>query len=184
MNTAVEPLRDVFFWATVATAAIVLEITVFISRRKRRRAVYAVSGILGVILFEFPRFLIPLLPQPEIIPNAPEIRWVGWALFVTGIAVMMASFTQLMAARKRGWPLQTTGVYGIVRHPMYLGDVLWALGLSMAFNSLYALALTPLWLFLRYSIALLEEEKLIEKYGEDYVKYMHKVRRRIVPCIL
>jgi len=184
MNTAVEPFRDVFFWATVATAAIVLEIAVFISRRKHRRVVYAVSGILGVVLFESSRFLIPLLSQPKIIPSATEISLVGWALFVVGIAVMIVSFTQLMIARKKGWPLQTAGIYGLVRHPMYLGDVLWALGLSVAFNALYAFALTPLWLFLRYSIALLEEEKLIEKYGKDYMIYMQKVRKRIVPCIL
>jgi len=89
-----------------------------------------------------------------------------------------------MVAKRRGWVLQTSGVYGLVRHPMYLGDVLWAFGLSLAFNALYALTLTPLWLFLRYSIALLEEEKLLEKYGQDYAEYMRRVRKRIIPYVL
>ena len=84
-----------------------------------------------------------------------------------------------MKAKREGWKLQTNGVYGIVRHPMYLGDVLWALGWSIIFNALYALALIPLWFFLRYSISVLEEEKLIEKYGEIYRVYMQKVRKRI-----
>jgi len=179
-----EPLRDVFFWATIATATIVLEIVVFISRRKHRKVVYALSGISAIILFEVPRFIIPLLPQPTIGLNPNVARIIGGVLFAVGMSIVVAAFLQLMKAKREGWKLQTNGVYGIVRHPMYLGDILWALGWSILFNALYALALAPLWLFLRYSLAVLEEEKLIEKYGEIYEMYMQKVRKRIIPYVI
>lgn len=179
-----EPLLDVFFWATIATATIVLEIVVFISRRKHRRIVYALSGISAIILFEVPRFIIPLLPQPTIGLNPNIAKIFGGVIFAIGMSVMIVAFLQLMKAKRKDWKLQTSGVYGIVRHPMYLGDVLWALGWSILFNALYALALTPLWFFLRYSIAVLEEEKLVEKYGDIYEIYMQKVRKRMIPYII
>ncbi len=176
------PIEDVFFWALVATATMFLEVVVFISRRKRRRIVYALAGVSAIILFEFPRFLIPLLPQPSLGLN--DVAEVGGVVFVLGLSTMAASFIQLMRARREGWKLQTKGVYGVVRHPMYLGDVLWALGWSLMFNALYATLLTPLWLFLRYSLAVLEEEKLIEKYGNEYIDYMRRVRWRIIPFVI
>ena len=175
-----EPLHDVFFWATVATATMFLEVAVFISRRRKKRIVYALAGISAIVLFEVPRFLIPLLPQPRI--EIGCLKPIGLIVFVLGLAVMAIAFAQLMKAKREGWRLQTTGIYGIVRHPMYLGDVLWALGWSLAFKALYALALTPLWLFLRYCLATLEEEKLMEKYPE-YSDYMRRVRWRILPFI-
>jgi len=173
-------LRDVFFWATIATATIVLEIVIFIARRKHRRAVYLVAGICALIFFEVPRILIPLLPQPTIGLSATIARTIGGVIFVLGTAILAISFTQLMKAKKEGWRLRTTGVYAIVRHPMYTGDVLWALGWSVIFNALWGLILTPLWFFLRYSLAVLEEEKLVEKYGEDYKAYMKNVPRRMI----
>ncbi len=176
-----DPLQDVFFWALIATATMFLEVTVFISRRRKRRIVYALAGVSAIILFEVPRFIVPLLPQPKI--DFAFARLIGLAVFVLGLTIMMAAFIQLMKAKREGWKLQTSGIYGIVRHPMYLGDILWALGWSLMLKALYALALTPLWLFLRCSLAMLEEEKLMEKYPE-YAEYMRKVRWRIVPFFI
>jgi len=178
------PAADVFFWATVATATIVLEIVVFIPRRSKRKVIYAISGIAAITLFELPRFIIPMLPQPSIGLEIYEAKIAGLSLFALGISIMIISFIQLMIAKRENWKLQTSGIYGIVRHPMYLGDVLWSVGWSIAFNALYALLLTPLWLFLRYSLAVLEEEKLLEKYGREYEDYMRKVPRRMIPFIL
>ncbi len=175
-----DPFQDVFFWATIATATMFLEVTIFISRRRKRRIVYAIAGILAIILFEVPRFLIPFLPQPRL--RMDFLKSIGLTVFALGLAIMMIAFAQLMKAKREGWRLQTTGIYGIVRHPMYLGDVLWALGWSLALKALYALALTPLWFFLRYCLATLEEEKLMEKYPE-YSDYIRKVRWRILPFI-
>ncbi len=179
-----ELFKDVFFWATIATAIIVLEFIIFISRRKYRRIVYIMSGIFALTFFEVPRIIIPFLPQPSIglTPNTAKI--LGGIIFFSGLFIICGAFSQLMKAKKENWELRTSGFYGIVRHPMYLGDILWALGWSIIFNALYGLVLTALWLFLRYSLAMLEEEKLIEKYGEIYKNYMKTVTKRIIPYVI
>ncbi len=179
-----ELFRDIFFWATVATNAIVLEFIIFISRRKYRRVVYVVSGISALSFFEIPRIIIPFLPQPSIGLNPSTAKILGGIIFFSGLFIICGAFFQLMKAKKENWKLRISGFYRIVRHPMYLGDILWALGWSIIFNALYGLVLTVLWLFLRYSLAVLEEEKLIEKYGEIYKNYMKTVTKRIIPYVI
>ncbi len=179
------PLYDVFFWATIATTTMFIETVVFISRKRYRRAVYAIAGISAIILFEVPRFVIPLLPQPSLGLNAEVALYMGGCTFTLGILIMLISFYQLRTSVQDDRRiLQTSGIYGIVRHPMYLGDVIWPLGWSLAFNALYALALTPLWLGLRLSFSILEEEKLTEKYGEKYQDYIRRVKKRMIPGVI
>lgn len=181
------PLQDVFLWALIPTVAMFLEVVVFTSRTKYRKRTYAVAGISAVLLFEIPRIFIPFLPQPSL-GLEEYLAWsLGGVIFLFAIAFSVLTTYQL----RRGEPkhskreLQTTGVYSIVRHPMYLGDVLWPVGWSIIFNAGYALALTPLWFILRLAFSVLEEEKLIaDRYGEEYVKYQQKVPKRIIPGII
>jgi len=80
--------------------------------------------------------------------------------------------------------LETSGIYGIVRHPIYFGDTFWVVGLSIMFNSAYSLLLAPLWLGLFFLLAIVEEEKLREEYGKEYKDYPQKVPKRIIPWVL
>ena len=179
-----ELLKNVFFWATIATATIVLEFVIFTSKRKYKRIVYFLSGISALIFFEIPRLIIPLLPQPSIGLNLKTAKILGGLIFIFGLLIIGGAFFQIMKAKKEAWKLRTSGLYGVIRHPMYLGDILWALGWSIMFNALYGLILTFLWFFLRYSLAIFEEEKLIEKYGETYKNYMQKVPKRLIPYLI
>jgi len=75
--------------------------------------------------------------------------------------------------------LLTTGAFGRVRHPLYLGSMLlftavWGSTLSLA--ALIVLAI----IFVFYNhIAAYEEKKLVEKFGEAYIQYKKKVPRWI-----
>jgi protein-S-isoprenylcysteine O-methyltransferase Ste14 len=67
------------------------------------------------------------------------------------------------------------GVFSIVRHPIYLGAILVYLGLLV-----FSLSITAalVWLIIiRFYVFLCryEEKLLIEKYGDDYIAYIHKV---------
>jgi protein-S-isoprenylcysteine O-methyltransferase Ste14 len=64
---------------------------------------------------------------------------------------------------------------------MYLGDVIWPLGLAIAADAVYALALVPLWWGLREGLAVLEEERLTDKFGAAYTDYCATVSARILP---
>jgi len=77
----------------------------------------------------------------------------------------------------RELPLQREGVYGLVRHPMYSG--------AMAFF-FFSPTFTRTWLIVRifavaYFIfgALLEERRLLARYGDRYQEYMKEVPRFI-----
>ncbi len=74
---------------------------------------------------------------------------------------------------QKGQKLVTAGLYGVVRHPMYLFIILflWA---KPAFNSLYLLATA---LFTAYFVvgAFLEEKKLVGEFGEEYRRYQEAV---------
>ena len=67
------------------------------------------------------------------------------------------------------------GVFSIVRHPIYLAEILLYLGLLMLNMSLAA---TGAWIvaiiFLHY-ISRYEERLLLERFGEEYEQYMQKV---------
>lgn len=67
-----------------------------------------------------------------------------------------------------------TGLFSIVRHPLYLSVLLIYVGLFFTTLSLFSLALFIV-IFLFYDfIARFEEEKLLEAFGEAYVSYRKK----------
>ncbi len=76
----------------------------------------------------------------------------------------------------------STGLYGIIRHPKYVGDLFLVVSIPLALGSWWALALIVL------SIAglvwrILDEEKLLKKDLPGYVEYTQKVRYRLVPFV-
>jgi protein-S-isoprenylcysteine O-methyltransferase Ste14 len=65
----------------------------------------------------------------------------------------------------------STGAFRYVRHPLYLGSILFYLGLVVSTASLAALALTALIAVFYDRIASYEESWLERRYGEAYAEY-------------
>jgi protein-S-isoprenylcysteine O-methyltransferase Ste14 len=80
-------------------------------------------------------------------------------------------------------PLQIRGLNKYVRHPLYSGTILLAIGFCIA------LPFTKNWLLLGLMIIYIligmrfEEKKLVQCYGEEYKKYQKKVKR-LIPHML
>ena len=68
------------------------------------------------------------------------------------------------------------GVFGIVRHPMYLSEILLYLGLLLFSLSLAAACVWGLAIGFLHVIARYEERQLLAHFGEDYRDYMQEVR--------
>ena len=181
------PFLDVLFWALIPTFIMFL-VTVVLSSKEKFEVVDGFSGLVIIVLFELPRFVMALLPQPTLgLPNL--VAWViGGIIFVLAMTFAGLGVYQIrMGALKlpsNEMKLQTSGIYGVVRHPIYFGDAFWPLGWSMMFNASYSLMLSPLWLVVLLLFSLIEEERLVEEYGEEYRKYRERVRKRIIPGII
>ncbi len=67
------------------------------------------------------------------------------------------------------------GIFGVVRHPMYLGAMLFYLGLVVGTLSIAAAVLWVIIVSFHYYIARYEEGLLIAKFGDYYREYMTEV---------
>lgn len=76
----------------------------------------------------------------------------------------------------------STGVYGFVRHPMYLAGVLLFFGAPMLLGSVYGILFGVLFSMVIMG-RILGEEKLLAKELEGYSEYKKKVRYRLIPFV-
>ncbi|RLF39219.1 MAG: isoprenylcysteine carboxylmethyltransferase family protein [Thermoplasmata archaeon] len=79
--------------------------------------------------------------------------------------------------------LVKTGYFRYVRHPHYASLLLIGFGLSLFFYSLVALLISFIALPIMICSILDEEKELIEKYGDEYRKYMEEVPWRLFPGV-
>ncbi len=75
-----------------------------------------------------------------------------------------------------------TGLYGIVRHPMYSVTLLLFLTIPLILGSIYSFIIFLAYPFI-ISIRIKNEEKLLEKELEGYREYIKKVKYRLIPFI-
>lgn len=108
-------------------------------------------------------------------PTIEGLVIVGYIVFGIGALIYLLSVFTL--ARKGVNNIVDSGVYGIVRHPMYSGAM--AMFLSHIFlgqNWMVAIG-APVAVVCCYLIVLSEDERNIEKFGGDYKRYMERVPR-------
>mgnify|MGYP001643271893 CR=1 FL=1 len=79
--------------------------------------------------------------------------------------------------------LVTTGVFAIVRNPIYSAFLFLFTGILLFTRNLYLLIFPIIfWIYLTYLLKETEEKWLKDKFKEEYQKYMKKVNR-IIPNI-
>jgi protein-S-isoprenylcysteine O-methyltransferase Ste14 len=131
-----------------------------------------------------------------------DARRFGWSpTFATcaraiGVALLLGSSFLLFRAfhdntflsplvriqEERKQQVVRTGVYGFVRHPMYLGAALMFFGAPLLLASCIGLALAAAMLLLLVT-RIVGEERLLVRSLEGYAEYRRKVRYRLVPFV-
>ena len=106
---------------------------------------------------------------------------VGVGLLVAGAIGLGSALTPFPAPRRQG-ELQTGGVYGLARHPMYGGGILIALGWSMIFATPFGLVLTIL-LAVFADLKSRREELWLEQQNAGYEDYKRRTKYRLIPFI-
>ena len=76
----------------------------------------------------------------------------------------------------------TTGLYGVVRHPMYFATILMFLMIPLILGSWYALIVFAIYPILM-AIRVIDEEKLLTKELDGYYEYKQKVKWRLIPFV-
>ncbi|QBR72048.1 isoprenylcysteine carboxyl methyltransferase [Beijerinckiaceae bacterium] len=117
--------------------------------------------------------------------DGDSLRWLGVILFAVGgvlrlwpVLVLGNRFSGLVAIQP-GHMLVTSGIYGFIRHPSYLGLLVNALGWGLAFRSgvgvlLVALLIPPIVARIRA-----EERLLHTEFGTTYEAYCARTSRLI-----
>jgi protein-S-isoprenylcysteine O-methyltransferase Ste14 len=100
------------------------------------------------------------------------LRIGGFAVFSGGVFLVVFSMIKLHGVEHRG-RLVTSGIFSKIRNPMYLGFILWTVGLPLGAQSPLTLASAPLWIFFLVFWKILEEKDLLGKY-EGYREYMRR----------
>lgn len=112
---------------------------------------------------------------------------IGCALVAIGLGLVVMVVTQNHYASttvrvEEGQNVVSTGLYGLVRHPMYTGNVVMLSGIPLALGSYWALVfLVPGLAVLAWRIR--DEEKLLRVELTGYREYTTKVRYRLVPGV-
>lgn len=109
----------------------------------------------------------------------------AFVIFSFYIFYLVAKVNTYAAANIRveeGQKVITTGLYGFVRHPMYLGGMFLFLGTPLALGSWWTLLLTPI--FLAILVARIQsEEKILARDLSGYTEYQKKVTTRLIPFV-
>jgi protein-S-isoprenylcysteine O-methyltransferase Ste14 len=115
----------------------------------------------------------------------PIFKHVGW---ITMADSAVFGWLPIFALRKAGGVskgksyIQTTvlvdsGVYAVVRHPQYIAGILLSLALILITQYWFIATIGVVAMGLNYLIALKADQGLIQKFGDDYRRYMQKVPR-------
>jgi protein-S-isoprenylcysteine O-methyltransferase Ste14 len=84
--------------------------------------------------------------------------------------------------KERGQKVISSGLYGIVRHPMYAGAVLLFVSAPLLLGSVWGLAL-GLVLIITIAVRSLGEEAMLKEELDGYRDYMRKVKWRMIPFV-
>ena len=111
------------------------------------------------------------------------IGWITWALGMVLVMAPIIMFPRRGRVPKKKSFVDTTvlvdsGIYGIVRHPQYLGGIISIFITCILWYPHWLFAvLGVIGLLLTYLSAREEDKRLVNKFGTTYVAYMSRVPR-------
>jgi protein-S-isoprenylcysteine O-methyltransferase Ste14 len=141
----------------------------------------AFLSMIGIIVFSALDHRFGWSPVPA------TLSLVGDVLVAIGLSVAMAVIIQngYAAANitvETEQKLVSTGLYGLVRHPMYTGNVIMMVGIPLALGSYWGLVFVIPGLVV-LTLRIQDEEELLTHELSGYREYAQQVNYRIVPYV-
>ncbi|MEE0863051.1 MAG: isoprenylcysteine carboxylmethyltransferase family protein [Lachnospiraceae bacterium] len=133
-------------------------------------------------------YLLPAIEVASIVFYTGSVndvlRIIGLIILALGVVAFIVSVLQMKdnwragVQREEKTELVTTGIYSVSRNPAFLGFDLMYIGIMIAFFNWYLCVATCLVMVLFHlQIVNVEEDFLIEAFGDEYIKYRKKVCR-------
>ena len=109
------------------------------------------------------------------------LQVIGSVLICMTIALALITFVTFRSKGKPKRGIEETTVliegtiFGVIRHPLYLGFTLWGIGQILAIQSIISVVLGIIAVFCSWMAAKKEDEFNLKKFGDSYKEYMQKV---------
>jgi protein-S-isoprenylcysteine O-methyltransferase Ste14 len=144
-----------------------------------------VGAFFGLIAFiPLDVFRFHLMEKPGTVVSS-----LGLVLFVTGWWIMSLALRENAFAapvvklqEEREQTVIDTGVYGVVRHPMYAGGILLLVGMPLWLESCATALLASLPIGL-LALRILVEEQFLRRELKGYDAYTERIRYRLIPFL-
>jgi methanethiol S-methyltransferase len=133
----------------------------------------AFAGLILILVYQF------TLKTQLLFDISVGIVIVSFVLMVPGMLIMIRSvikyFKQLSGLKKLDPVLETGGMHGYVRHPLYAGTFLFITGLFFLMPTLANLICIIVIIVYTLFAIRFEEKKLLKIFGDEYRSYQDKV---------
>jgi protein-S-isoprenylcysteine O-methyltransferase Ste14 len=107
---------------------------------------------------------------------------VAVGIWIAELVIMQNNYAAATITVEAEQPVVSTGLYGIVRHPMYVGALINMIGTPLALGSYWGL-LGVLPGVLIFAARITDEEKALREELDGYGDYTEKVHYRLVPGV-
>ena len=123
-----------------------------------------------------------------VFPAEDWVRYLGLMLAVAGMAVRVLGLRELgrqfsvYVTLQEDHKLVQSGIYGVLRHPLYLGAIFAMVGIALVFRSWLIIPVSVLILVFTLARIPKEEKLLAEHFKEEFAAYRRRTWR-LVPYI-
>jgi len=132
------------------------------------------AAVAGMATLMWPEsFLVRAIPYPVFL-------FAGAILLVLGVCMLVFAGRAIVRAYGRD-ELATTGMFGVVRHPIYSAWIVFIIPGLVLFSRSWLLLFTPLVAYLVFKMRIQREDEYLEKrFGQAYLDYRRRVNE-IIP---
>jgi protein-S-isoprenylcysteine O-methyltransferase Ste14 len=129
-------------------------------------------------------FRFHLLPRPGVVVSSLGLLMfvVGWWIIALSFKANAFAIPVVRHQQERQHVVVNSGVYSIVRHPMYVGVILFMIGMPLWLES-YAGALLAIVPSALLVVRILIEERFLRRELTGYEAYTQRVRYRLLPYV-
>ena len=139
---------------------------------------YGVAALASWVEYGVEYYFFPWMKSNRVIPMIGMLGIVAGEVFrKTAMLTAATNFTHNVQYYKRyNHNLVTTGVYGLVRHPSYVGWFYWSISTQLLLCNPFCFVVYSIaaWVFFKDRIDT-EEQLLIHFFGKNYIQYQGRV---------